>query len=425
MSHAAMSHDMILERDNVVLSEGSGRSISFGLIGLGGLMLLLTVLGGLTGDVAAGRIAIHSIHMGAVIVLGISLAAMLIVMIFHQTNAGWATTVRRQFENMMSCVWVGTLLIAGVIILNLFAFMPRGVFLWEWMDAEHVAGDVLYQAKKAYLNDTFFYVRAVVYFAVWLLLAAALYGMSTRQDEEGDKWITARARKLSAVGIPLVGFTSAFAAFDWIMGLDYHFYSTMFGVFYFAQNMVAALTLGTLILLVLRFFGRLHGAFTAEHLHDLGKLIFGFTVFWAYISFSQYFLIWYANLPEETAYFVKRKEGHWEIVSWIIPIGHFIAPFIWLIPRPARRNGLVVGIACVWLLLMHIVDVFWYIGPEAELPHGDAPSHAALVDWRHVTGVLGPICIFLGVLMRRIARSPLIPLRDPRLHEALHHENYV
>jgi hypothetical protein len=298
----------------------------------------------------------------------------------------------------------------------------KGIYLWDWMNTAYVQGDLLYEHKKGFLNVPFFAIRCVVYFAVWLLLAQGLGSLSLQQDLDGDRWRTARARTLSAPGLLLFAFTFAFAGFDWMMTLDFHWFSTMFGVYFFAGNMVATLALGTLVLLTLRGFGRLHGAFTDEHLHDLAKLMFAFTVFWAYISFSQYFLIWYANIPEETAWMLRRKEGPWEWLSWLLPIGHFIVPFLLLLPRPMRRSRRFVAVMAAWLIAMHLFDLYWAIRPEAKVKgEVDVIGPMAL----DAVAILGPVLFFLGMLVRRVGRVPLIPLKDPRLAEGLAHKNYV
>lgn len=421
MSHAAVDMKMVLARDNVELPVGAGRGLSGALIVAGVVAIGLTLLTAFTGSRETATIALHGYHTGVMAAIGFSVAAMGFVMILHQTNAGWSATIRRQFENIMSQVWVGGLLFVVGIVFAVLMSASKGIYLWDWMDSALVQGDQLYEHKSGYLNVPFFAVRCVLYFLIWLLLSQALWSFSTKQDTDGDRWHTAAARKLSAPGLLLFAFTTAFAAFDWMMTLDYHWFSTMFGVYFFAGSMVSCLALGALILITLRTFGRLHGAFTDEHLHDLSKIIFAFTVFWAYISFSQYFLIWYANIPEETAWMLKRKTGPWEWLSWTLPIGHFIIPFIILLPRPVRRSRSMVAFMCVWLIVLHLLDLYWAIRPEARFK-GEGVLGPALIDLLAVTG---PVLVFLGFVIRKVGSGPLIPLKDPRLNEGLSHKNYV
>jgi hypothetical protein len=423
MSAHAIDTQQVFAKDNVYLSEGAGKALSRGLVGLGAAFIAITIAAAfMGGDKVGAKVAIHALLAGNVAAVGLPLGCLGLVMILHQVNAGWTATIRRQFENVMSLMPYA----AGLFIV-LFAAAGalavfKGVYLWDWMDAKYVEGDILYEHKRGFLNAPFFYIRSALYFLIWVGLAAYLWGKSTTQDQTGDKWLTADARKVSSFGLLLFAFTTAFAGFDWVMTLDYHWFSTMFGVYFFAGNMVACLTLVTFVLITLRAFGRLHVAFTDEHLHDLSKLIFAFTVFWAYISFSQYFLIWYANIPEETAWMMRRKEGPWEWLSWALPIGHFIVPFLFMIHRPIRRNRAAVALACIWLFSMHLLDSYWAIRPEVK---GVEVGTLAGPAWVDPIGVLGPVLVIIGLLIGRIASGPLMPLKDPRLGEGLGHKNYV
>jgi len=422
VSSAAVDLSQVLARDNVELREGSGTLASRALILLGALLIGITFVAAFAGTAAEATIALHAYHAGTIVAIGFSLAAMGMVMILHQTNAGWSATVRRQFENIMSLIWVGGILMILSVAFQWLMTSSKGVYLFEWMNTKYVQGDLLYEHKQGYLNLPFFYIRMILYFVIWLVLSWSLFGASTQQDIDGDRWRTARARTISAPGLLLFAMTTAFAGFDWMMTLDFHWFSTMFGVYFFAGSMVSAVALATLVLIMLRSFGRLHVAFSDEHLHDLAKLLFAFTVFWAYISFSQYFLIWYANIPEETAWMVLRKQGPWEWLSIALPIGHFIIPFIILMPRPVRRNRTLVALVCVWLIVMHCLDIYWAVRPEAELK--DSPGSLG-PHWIDFVAIAGPVLVFLGVLIRQIGKHALIPIKDPRLIEGLTHKNYV
>ncbi|HBS28824.1 MAG TPA: hypothetical protein DEB06_05100, partial [Phycisphaerales bacterium] len=213
------------------LAESAGRGLSTLALGLGGVLTAVSFVLVLTGGLKVANVVLHSFHTGMLVSLGFSLGALVFVMILHQTNAGWSATIRRQFENLMSLVWVGGLLYLAGVALQVAALMryPGGVdapYLFNWMNEAYVAGSALYEHKAGYLNTPFFFIRAVVYFSVWLGLGAALWSYSTRQDSDGDKWHTAGARKLSAVGLPLFALTAAFAGFDWMMTLDFHWFST-------------------------------------------------------------------------------------------------------------------------------------------------------------------------------------------------------
>ncbi|MEM8835571.1 MAG: hypothetical protein AAGD00_07105 [Planctomycetota bacterium] len=416
-----------MQPDNITLPAGAGKTASRFLLGLGLVFIAVNFFGGFAAE--GGRdmaLSLYTYNTGFIGALGFSLGALCFVMILHALNAGWTATIRRQFENVMALMWVaGGLFFLLIVMQVAYLLLYDGggesakyaPYLWKWMNPAYVEGDALYTHKQPFLNVPFFGVRAVLYFVTWLGLAAALWKFSRSQDESGDRWQTAHARKLSCIGLPIFAFSIAFAGFDWVMTLDFHWFSTMLGVWLFAGSMLSALALTTLTLQVLKLGGRMHKVFTTEHLHDLGKLVFAFTVFWAYIAFSQYFLIWYAGIPEETMFFIKRKEGVWEFFSILIPVAHFIIPFLLIIARPARRLGILMGVMCVWLLLIHFVELWWMIRPEA--------TSEGYLDWRDIVGPLGPIMVFLGVLVSKVASGPLVPLQDPRLVEGLHHKNYV
>ena len=414
--------DAVLAKDNVEVPPMAGSSLWKGLIGLGVVLTGVTIVAAFASGAVFRNTALHALHTGFLSALGFPVAALVFVMILHQTGAGWSATVRRQFENMMSLVWVMAPMFFGILALQWF--LNIGIekshdspFLWNWMNPAYTEGDPLYEWKAGFLNVWFFLIRALLYFTVWIGFSMTLWSLSTRQDADGNKWHTLTARKVSSIGLLLFALTTAFAGFDWVMTLDYHWFSTMLGVHFFAQCMVSMLALGTLTFIVLRGMGRLHVAFTEEHLHDLSKILFTFIVFWAYISFSQYFLIWYANIPEETTYFQIRKEGMWYWTSWALPILHFVIPFLVLLPRPSRRSPAVMGIMCVYMIAVQIFDTYWYVRPEVR---GVGPG-----QWVDFAGAIGPVLLFIGLYVRKVVSGPLIPLKDPRLPEALHHKNYV
>lgn len=409
-SHPAMA------RDNVHLREGAGLGASTALLAIGAGAIVLTVIGGV---VHGPKHATSAYMVGVYTTLAICLGGLFWTMVFQLVNAGWTATVRRQFENLMSLVWVAVLLMLPIFVIEV---LGRGV-MFTWLSPE-AAGDYLLKKKLAWLNAPFFAIRFIAYAGLWAVLAAGLWRASTEQDRTGDRWLTSKARRMSGWGLPLLALSIAFVAFDWIMSVDYRFFSTMWGVYYFASVAQAALCVVVLILAVLRLTGRLTGAVTSEHFHDLGKLIFGFTVFWAYITFSQYFLIWYSNIPEETAYYVVRRQNGWENMAAILAIGHFVAPFLILLVRRVKESTLGLSIMAAWMLLMIAADLIWNLRPMVYA--GNAEANPGPVGWwLDVVGLVGPLAVFAGMLVRRIAAGPLVALRDPRMAEALSHKNYV
>jgi len=339
--------------------------------------------------------------------LSISLGCLFFVLVQHLTRAGWSVAARRQAE------WfTGALPFAAILFLPI---VWRTAHLFEWMgpDAAH---DPILHGKAAYLNPTFFYVRALIYFAVWALLALGFTRLSRRQDETGDPALTVRMQVLSAPATLAFGVTISFAAFDWIMSLQPHWYSTIFGVYFFSGSAVAAFAVLALTTTGMQKAGLLARVSSVEHRHDLGKLLFGFTVFWAYIAFSQFMLIWYANMPEETVFFLKRWTGSWKPVSLSLLFLHFLLPFALLLSRTGKRVPAILVGTSILLLAMHYVDLYWQVMPVFS------PSGARF-GWVEFAGLLAPAGLLGLWVALRMGRDPLYPLRDPRLGEAMQVEN--
>ena len=290
--------------------------------------------------------------------LTLSLGALFFILMHYLSQAGWSVALRRIPEHLMANLPV-----------MLFLFIPLlfGIHeLYEWSHPEEVLKDPLLQVKAPYLNTPFFIVRSAIAFIVWVLLARLFFKRSTMQDITAEPKLTKILRKVSAPSILLFGITVTFTAIDWIMSLTPHWYSTMYGVYIFAGATVGSLSVMSLTLLILRKNGFLKDIVNVEHYHDLGKLLYGFNIFWAYIAFSQYFLIWYANIPEETEFFMHHFHGGWKYVAILLSVGHFGIPFILCMSRHVKRNLTTHGIMAGWLLIMHFVDIYWLIKPMGD-----------------------------------------------------------
>jgi hypothetical protein len=289
-------------------------------------------------------------------------------------------------------------------------------YLYEWTDPDAVAADPGLSGKAAYLNPTFFVIRVVIYFAVWVGLARFFFRTSLKQDETGDVGLTLRMQWVSGPAMLLFAVTITFAAFDLLMSLDPHWYSTIFGVYYFAGGVVGFFALLAVAAASVQALGRLPRSITTEHYHDLGKLVFAFVVFWAYIAFSQYLLIWYGDIPEETHWYLKRQTGDWTAVSLLLLFGHFVVPFLVLISRKTKRWKGALGLVAIWVLLIHWVDIYWLVIPE--MSPGRAPL--GLPELGCFVGLGG---LFLAAAALRLRDHALIPEGDPRVAESLTFEN--
>ena len=340
--------------------------------------------------------------------LSIALGCLYFVLIHTAMQGGWGIVVRRLAENAMATIPAFAILLLPVL------FYREELFPWIREIAE--GKDHLLLWKAPYLNTPFFLTRAIVFMVVWSGIALFFFRGSRRQDATGDPAISVRLRQWSGPAIIALGLTHSFAAFDWIMSLDPHWYSTIFGVYSFAGALLAGFSFIVLAVMALRRYGLLEDVVGTEHFHDLGKLLFAFTVFWAYIGFSQYFLIWYGNIPEETIFFRHRLEGSWRAASFLLAAGHFVLPFFFLMPRTIKRKPVTLALGAAWILLMHYLDVTWLVKPSIS-PHG---VPIGLADVLCLIGFLG---VFVGIFARLTAGAPLIPVRDPRLPESLGFEN--
>jgi len=273
-------------------------------------------------------------------------------------------------------------------------------------------------AKKAgYLNQTFFLCRIGLYFLAWLFVALRFFRLSTAQDSSKDPALTIKAQQFAPIATIIFALSLTFAAFDWMMSLEPSWFSTIYGVTFFAGSAVTIFATITIVAMALYDEGLLRKAVTVEHFHDLGKLLFGFLVFWAYVNFSQFMLIWYAALPEETTFFHRRWDvGPWAWVSLLIVIAHFVVPFFLLLSRNVKRRLPALRVGAAWLLVMHVIEIYWQVMPN----YNGGESSVSWIDVACFAGVMG---IYLAVVFRNMTRYPLIPVGDPRLARSLAFEN--
>jgi hypothetical protein len=341
----------------------------------------------------------------------ITVGAALFTMIQHLTGSAWSVPVRRIME---------TIMMSYPVLALLFIPLAFGVHsLYEWSHPEFVAKELLklkVPVYELYLNPKFFYVRAIAYFSIWTFWAWRLYSNSRSQDSTKALLPTFSNERWSAPGMLVFFLTSSLASVDWVMSLNPHWYSTMFGVYCMAGGAWAFFALLTFIFLRFRSIGIMAKSVTVEHYHDLGKWMFALTLFWAYIAFSQYMLIWYANLPEETIFFKMRRTGTWEAVSGVLLFGHFILTFLVLLARNSKRNLNVLRFATVWILIMHYIDIYWLVMPNFQ-KRGIAPSW---VDLAAIVAVMSSLALAFWM---RLHKSVIAPVGDPRFKKGLELQN--
>ncbi|MFO0556180.1 MAG: hypothetical protein U0271_47825 [Polyangiaceae bacterium] len=374
-------------------------------LGLGGVGVISFVVGLFASGDRSRFLA--SYLTGLIFTATICIGALFFVIIQHLTKAGWSVAPRRIME------WISQGLLAmPLLFLPLLVMAPQ---VWTHWMGPHAAHDPAIQKKAGYLNPTFFSVRAVVFLLTWALLAFWYYKQSRDQDSSGDRSISSKLQSAAAPSVAAMGITTSFAGFDWVMSLDPHWYSTIFGVYIFAGGLVSSMAALALVVVRLRRDNIGGDLLTVEHQHDIGKFLFGFTVFWAYIGFSQFILIYYANIPEETIFYKHRWEGGWSVVSMAIFLLHFVTPFLVLLSRTAKRSPKMLAFGAALLLCMHFVDVYWLVIPNFD--HHFAPK------WFDILGLLAPAGVTVAILSRRVLGDPVYPLRDPYIPEALKVEN--
>jgi hypothetical protein len=339
--------------------------------------------------------------------LSITLGSLGLAMVHQISGGAWGVVIRRILGAASRTLPLLTLLFLPIAF-GLHALYP-------WADRAHVAEDPALQWKQPYLNAPFFLLRAAVYFALWHGIAFFLNRWSLEQDRTGDPAISRRMQLLSAGGLLAYGLTITFAAFDWLMSLEPHWFSTMYGVLIMGGQALSAMAFAILVLGRLARRAPFNELITPNHFHDLGNLMLGFTMLWTYFGFSQYLIIWSANIPEESEWYLHRTAHGWQILAVALVIFHFAVPFLVLLSRTVKRHAAMVSKVAAGLLLMRFVDLFWLISPA--FAH-DAGPH---LHWLDVTLPISLGTIWLAFFVYQLRGRALLPRHDPEFEEALKH----
>ena len=350
--------------------------------------------------------------------LGIALGSLALMMVHHQSGGAWGIVIRRIFEAATRTLPVLAVLFIPVVI---------GMYdLYPWTHADHVAHDPVLQHKAPYLNVSFFLVRALLYFASWIGLALVLNRWSKAQDE-GSLIATRRMQLISGAGLVLYGLTITFASVDWVMSINPHWFSTMFGFLFMGGQGLSALAFAVVVATALLWRGPLSEVFNAGHFHDLGKLMLAFVMLWAYFNFSQYLIIYSGNLVEEIPYYIDRTTGGWQYVALLLVVFHFAAPFALLLSRDLKRSAPRLVLVAIAILVMRVVDLVFLVSPDFDpsgvnrhlLPAGASHDAHLFVHWLDLAAPIGIGGIWLWLFLTQLARLPLLPIRDPQLAQAL------
>jgi hypothetical protein len=385
---------------------GGGRLLSLSAAaaaaGLG-----LTLVGGFLDP----RRALHAYLVAFVYWIGIALGALILLAALHASKARWPVVLRRFLEAVPATLPLFALLFVPIVL------GMGHLFLWTQPLSTLEPGLVhAVEHKLPWLNTPFFLLRAAFYFAFWIAVASLLRAWSTRQDATGGTAFTVRQRWLGAGSLPFLALTMTFAAFDWMMSLDPRFFSTIFGVYWFAGSFQGAFA----VTIVAGALGRgekdLFAAhMNADHFHALGKFLLAFTAFWAYVAFSQFMLIWIANIPEEVPWTLVRSSRGWGAVGIGLAALHFLVPFFLLLSRDLKRNPRALALVAGWQLLMHWLDVYWLVMPRLH-PDGPAPG------WVDLTAFVGVGAAAVAFTLWRLRGVVTVPLRDPYLEDSLRYQ---
>lgn len=350
--------------------------------------------------------ALYSFHFSFVVLTTLFFGPLFFILVQHATASGWSVVVRRMPEAIVANVFVVPFFMLPSL------FFSEKIFKWAKLA---IGADPLVDGKRPYLNIPFLWVRSGCYVLALLLISWFFVSKSLKQDQSGDERINARLRTMSYPSLAIFALVVTFFGIDFIKSLDPHWYLMMFGVYIFAGSFVGSM--GFLILmseLVLRC-GGVPEFINDEHRHDLGKLLFGFNIFWTYVGFSQFFLIWYANIPEVTLFFKHRLAGGWAPVSYALVLGHFIFPLFYLLPRTIKRCRKTLAFGGLWMLCIHILDMYWLIMPNYR--------KEIAVSVSDLLFCFGVISLLVFLFMRKIASVALVPIQDPRLADSIAYDH--
>jgi hypothetical protein len=344
------------------------------------------------------------------LILGLSLGSMGLLMLQHLTSGHWGIIIRRPLEAASRTLWLVALLFVPVILGMKYLY-------GAWLNPPATEMGALSHFQKTYLTPQNFIIRAVIYFAVWLLLVATLNRWSRQQDvDTANRMLRRKFKVLSGPGIILYVFGVGFASIDWAMSLSPHWFSTIYGFIFVAGEVISSLCLVIAVSVLLSRSAPMAGLIQPRHLSDLGKLLLTFVMLWAYFSFSQLLIIWSGNLPDEISFYRSRLYGSWGVVAILVVLFHFFTPFFMLLSRGLKRNASLLPKVAFLLIVMRLVDLYWTTRPEF--------TSDALPRWFDVVVPITLCGLWLAFFARQLKSLPLLPLGDPKLEEAIEVHEY-
>ncbi len=387
------------------------KTISFGLMGVGLVLFIIGVLTNLDNPARIWTSLLYNNHY--FILIGL----MGLFFVASQTIGynGWFIMIRRISEALAKYIWVGAILMIPILLFGL-----NNIYYWS---TEHAIGDSLVEGKAAFLNSTGFYIRSAVYLLGWAGFAHLIVNNSRASDKDDDISLYNKSKTLCAIFLVFFGVTSSTSAWDWLMSIDAHWFSTLYGWYTFISTFVASMAMTALIILILKSYGYLRYV-TDEHIHDVGKYMFAFSVAWAYLWFSQFMLIWYANIPEETIYYRHRWENY-PILFFGTFVINFVVPILVLMTRGAKRRNILMMVMAVIIIFGHWMDFYMLAMPGSmkEFAHisGQHHFHYPNVGVLEFSLFLFYMGLFSFVVMRNLTQASLVPVNHPFAKESLYH----
>ena len=348
----------------------------------------------------------RSYLFGFIFWLEVALGSLAILSIQYLTGGVWGMLIRRNLEAS-----------AKTLPILALGFLPIAFgihHLYSWTHPEHVTGDPVLQWKAPYLNPQFFYIRAAVYFIVWSFAALRLVSLARTHEDTLSPWTALKMRRIAAFTLVFLALSLTFAAVDWVMSLEPHWFSTMYGINFMVGSLLSAHAIAILVLVRNSRLPGVLGAWTRIHFRDLGNLLLAFTMLWAYTNFCQFLLIWYGNLREETPWYIRRSQGGWLYIGAALLILHFFVPFFLLLNRPMKEKPGRLAFVATLLLVMHFIDLFWVIMPAFY-------QEGFHIHWLDIAAPVAIGAIWFFVYLNTLKRRPLLPTHEPYIREALSH----
>lgn len=374
-------------------------------LGIGGLFTLLMIVGALVDRPHF----FHGYLVGFIFWVGLTVGSLALLMLQHLTGGAWGLVIRRVLEASTRTLPLMVLLFVPIIIgLN---------HIYPWTDpkivgATEAATEALQKKVAAYLNPSFFIIRAAIYFVIWSALAMVLNWLSLQQDRAASRKVKKNMQMLSGPGLGLLIISVTFAAVDWVMSLEPAWYSTIFGLIFVASWALSALAFTTLMMTWLAARGPMNTVVQTSHYHDWGNLTLALVMLWTYFAFSQYLIIWSGNLPEETTWYVARTHGGWLTIALVIAILQFAFPFMTLLSRATKKSPQKLAFLAGLILLMRMLDAIWLIEPTWSHGH-------FTFNWMDYVAPIGIGGLWIGTFAWQLQKRPLLPINDPQLEQAL------